>query len=445
MKLTFAEPNDVSDIWGKPTFDANGLKLLCAAQGLPPRLAALAAVPLADGSYSIYGQLTHADGSWRLYRARTVDGLSYSEAAEVHACGAKAPSGKDWLGHATMSCGARDGRLLLFKWSRGAGCHAMWAFESTDGSDWSCCTNEPLFEDHDSNTVFWDDATRQFIDYQATYMRANKPFEDNIGTGRRRVMFLRTSPDGICWSPDDSVQGTARLIPEKYLISPDGEDPEELEFYRFFVFRQDGRYVGMQLNYAASPGVANTRYRTTKHGPQLGCEWWLSNDGFSWRRPFRNVSASGEAEGLIRHEPMRLAHDLVWTDGGRVYALPRERLFCIRSLSNAAFTTKPFDVPSSPVAINAEFGHDGVSGRGMRGQGSILIEVLGERGDVLENFDREGCVLHDLDTPAQQSECDRYGGPVLTWHGRPLAELAGRKVRLRVYFRDARIYDIRWH
>ena len=108
------------------------------------------------------------------------------------------------------------------------------------------------------------------------------------------------------------------------------------------------------------------------------------------------------------------------------------------------FTTRPFEVPSSSVAINAEFGFDGDPRCGMRGQGSILIEVLGEQGHVLEGFDREGCVLHDLDTSSQRSEYERYGGPVLAWHGQPLSVLAGRTVRLRIYFRDARIYDLRW-
>jgi hypothetical protein len=319
----------------------------------------------------------------------------------------------------------------------------MWAFESPDGNTWTCCTEEPLFEDHDSNTVFWDEATNQFIDFQATYKRADKPFDDNIGRGKQRVMFLRTSPDGITWSPADSVNGK-QLIPEKHLLCPDDEDPDELEFYRFIAFRQDGRYVGMQLNYAASPGRANTRYRTTKHGPHMSCEWWLSDDGFTWRRPFRHVFASGAADGLILHEPMRIGPDLVWTDAGRVYGLPRERLFCLRSLANSAFTTKPFEVPSSPVAINAEFGYDGDPNRGMRGQGSILIEVLDAQGQLIDGFDREGCVIHELNAPAQQAECRQYGGPVLVWYGQPLSSLSGRCVRLRVYFRDARIYDLRW-
>ncbi|MFP4027845.1 MAG: hypothetical protein ACLFWL_08650 [Candidatus Brocadiia bacterium] len=187
-----------------------------------------------------------------------------------------------------------------------------------------------------------------------------------------------------------------------------------------------------------------TRHRTTKHAPHMSCEWWLSNDGFEWRRPFRNVFAAGEADGLIQHEPMRVGGDLLWTDGKRLFGLPNERLFCIRSLSNAAFTTRPFEVPDTPVAINAEFGLDSDSNRGMRGQGSILVEALGEDGEIPEGFEREACVIHDLDAPSQRHEYDRYGGRVLAWHGHSLSELAGRTVRLRICFRDARIYDIRW-
>lgn len=443
MKLTFAEQRDVTDVWGRPSFDAEGLKYFGEARGLPPGFGPLAAVLQSDGCYSIYGQMVASDGSWQLYSARTAEGRTYDLVTCIHANGPTAPNGKPWLGHAAMSRRGDDGHLFLFKWSRGEGCHAMWTFESTDGTCWSCRTAGPVFEDHDSNTVFWDAASGRFIDYQATYKRAEKPFDDNIGQSKRRVMLLRTSRDGITWTPGDWVDGQ-QLIPERYLICPDKDDPPELEFYRFMVFRQDGRYVGMQLNYAASPGAANTRYRTTKHGPQLNCEWWLSDDGFSWRRPFRGVFASGQADGLIRHEPMCIGGDLVWTDGGRVYGLPRERLFCIRSLANAAFTTQSFEVPTTPVAINAEFGYDGDAGRGMRDQGSILAEVLSDQCEVIDGFDREGCVIHELNAGAQQSEYSRYGGPVLAWYGQPLSKLAGRKVRLRLFFRDARIYDLRW-
>lgn len=66
-------------------------------------------------------------------------------------------------------------------------------------------------------------------------------------------------------------------------------------------------------------------------------------------------------------------------------------------------------------------------------------------GQVVEGFDRDdGCVIHDLDTPSRQVEHDRNGGALLTWHGKPLSALAGRPVRLRFYFRDARIYDVRY-
>jgi hypothetical protein len=444
MKITFAESSDVTDISGAASFDASGLVCLGMAQGLPPGMRPVAALPARDGSYSLYGQVMDIGGSWSLWRARTVDGRIYSDAEQVCASGASAPSGRKWVGHATMSRRGGDGRLFFFKWSHGEGCLAMWAFASADGATWTCCSDGVLFEDHDSNTIVWDDVTGQFIDFQTTYKRASKPFDDNIGQSRRRVMFLRRSPDGIAWTPGDWVRGAECLIPEKYLICPDDKDPAELEFYRFFPFRQDGRYVGMQLNYAASPGMLNTRYRTTKHGPHLSCEWWLSDDGFTWRRPFRHVIASGESDGLIQHEPMRLGQDLLWTDGQKVYGLLRERIFCIRSLPNAAFATRPFQMPASPVAINAEFGFDGNPRRGMRGQGAIMIEVLGAEGQVLTGFDRDGCVIHDLDTPSQRLECDRYGGPVLTWHGRQPTELAGQTVRMRVHFRDARIYDLRW-
>ena len=64
MKLSFAEPRDVTEVWGRPTFDANGLVCLGEARGLPPRFSPLLAVKDADGAHSVFGQVTEPDGSW---------------------------------------------------------------------------------------------------------------------------------------------------------------------------------------------------------------------------------------------------------------------------------------------------------------------------------------------------------------------------------------------
>ena len=117
------------------------------------------------------------------------------------------------------------------------------------------------------------------------------------------------------------------------------------------------------------------------HAPMLGGEWWGIEDGFRWHRPFRDVFACGEADGIVRHEPIRSGHDLLWID---------------------------------------------------------------ENKKTIEGFEAAKCLIDDLDIPSRRMEWENYGGALLTWEGRPLIDLKDRNVRLRFHFRDARIYGVRW-
>ena len=196
------------------------------------------------------------------------------------------------------------------------------------------------------------------------------------------------------------------------------------------------------LNYAASPELANTRYPWSKHGPHLGGEWWISDDGFQWRRPFREVHASGEANGIVRHAPMYYDGQLLWIYSDGIYGLPENRIFYAGSFASAAFSTPSFVLPESPLALDAAFGFHSQERRGMRGQGYIMAEIMDEEGHVLEGFEKERCIIHDL-----ESEAVRYGQMQghrirLSWQGETTEQLGSSKVQLRLYLRDARIYAL---
>ena len=254
---------------------------------------------------------------------------------------------------------------------------------------------------------------------------------------------------------------TEDYIPEDRLITPDDKDPAELEFYRFCAFPHNGGYVGMMLHYCPSPGPANTRHPWTNHGPDLSGEWWVSVDGFCWRRPFRDVFAPGEADDIIRHPPMTVDGRHLWLFGDEVFGLPEDHLFYIGSLANAEFSTPTFTMAGSPLLLNAEFGFHGDPNRGMRGQGYLMAELRGADGAVIEGYGREQCVIHDLGPDAARfgqreagSRQMQYAvqrqaslGPgamellcALQWQGRTGAELADREVCLRLFLRDARVY-----
>lgn len=321
---------------------------------------------------------------------------------------------------------------------------ALWGYASADGQDWAPLSDAPLYHDHDAFFVLWHPQSASYVAYLTTYQKwSAKPYADNIGGERRRVQSIRTSGDGVLWEPSADVGYAGPYAPVEALVTPDEKDPAELEFYRLVVFPYHDRFVGMALHYAPSPGPANTRHPWTKHGPHLGGEWWISDDGLAWRRPFRECSAPGEAEGTVSHAPMQLNRRLLWIVGDKICGLPEDRIFFAGSLANAAFSTPLFTGTGRPLSLDASFGFHGDENRGMRGQGYVMAALLDESGSVIEGFERERCILHDLESDAVRARQMDGNAIRLHWQGRTTAELAGRKARLRIYLRDARVYALR--
>ena len=289
----------------------------------------------------------------------------------------------------------------------------------------------------------WNGERQCYINYQITYQQWAKPYEDNIGCDRRRVLSIRTSEDGVHWEPGNDVTFAPDTFqPESRLITPDEEDPAELEFYRMTVFPYGDRWVGMMLNYAASPGAANTRFPWTKHGPQLGGEWWLSDDGIQWRRPFRHVHAPGQASSIASCAPMRIGNSFMWIYPDGIYGVPAECLFYAGSFANAEFSTAPFAATGRSLALHASFGFHEQRGRGMRGQGYIMAELRSAEGDVLPGYEKERCIILDREDPASGPQHQATKPIRLAWEGRTAQELSGVYVQLRLYLRDARIYSL---
>ena len=71
----------------------------------------------------------------------------------------------------------------------------------------------------------------------------------------RRVLSIRTSADGFSWTPDlpsdykdykevvrDMCVVQASLLSPDFHVSPDDDDPPDLEFYNGVVYEYAGRY-----------------------------------------------------------------------------------------------------------------------------------------------------------------------------------------------------------
>jgi len=429
--LVFLEPGDARDTVGVLVYQANPLERLGAIEA---RLAApadptaapaawasfraLLPIPDGRGGYHVYGTVhrkAEKDYRWTLYRAHTPDGLRLDEFRAIF----ESPEGRDWLIESAMARRGDTGEYLLFTWARSRQTqwtgHALYGFRSPDGREWEPLCPEPLYHDHDAFGVMWDARTGRLITQQVTYQAWNKPYADNLGGQRRRVLSIRTSHDGRAWGrvPEAGQDG---------LIIPDARDPPDIEFYRAFAFPYGDRYVAMADLYAASPLSPGA------HGPHLMCEWWVSPDAVHWVRPWRELSAQGQAGYPVTMEPMWIAGRMRWWIGGAVWGLPEYRVASVGARSNAEFTSKPFRMPRGGLVLNATI----AEGNGLFRQGYIMAELLGADGKVVPGFGRGDCVLRSGDGAALP----------LRWNDRTGSEMVGQEVAIRFHLRQARIYAL---
>jgi hypothetical protein len=62
-----------------------------------------------------------------------------------------------------------------------------------------------------------------------------------------------------------------------------------------------------------------------------------------------------------------------------------------------------------------------------------MVSALDEKGQVLQGFERDKCILQNADAI----------DVALKWDGKDTAALSGKKIRLRFYLRAASIYSVR--
>lgn len=290
-------------------------------------------------------------------------------------------------------------------------------------------------------SLFWSPALKRYVVISKSLQPYRKRLRDHGGTTRalsdetmrdRRVLMMRSSPDGRRWEPSVSLpdvwdrHGQKAAHPPGYLTLPDAEDPPDLEFYSGNGFWYHDRAYMMVLNYAASPLTAS------KHAPHLDNEWWTSPDGLRWERPARGVNALEVFPQIPRLEtpPLILGGMILFPRGNLLLGLPEDRISFVVARANAEFSTRSFVMPDRDLVLNAAVpGGDRLFAKE---QAYVMAAVLDASGAVVPGFEAEKCVIR---------EQDRSDIP-LRWGEASSRSLAGRTVRVRFSLRSANLYAL---
>lgn len=447
LKILFSTSRDVSDTWGMLHFGAAPMQKVRSCES--PGFSLAHCRPMGDGAWEVYGQVfqrgkekdqTAGEHVWKLVRATTRDGARFENVETVYT---SAPG--PWTDHLGLAWNPLAKQFLALKLHIDNNGFAYRAFFSPDGRAWKEHPDRALFYDGDSMGLFWNETARRFICSSKTLQPHRKRLQDHGGTHPqnqddtlrdRRVLAMRSSADGRTWEPKDSLMdvwnrlGTYKALPARQMLTPDEQDPPDMEFYRGIGFWYHDRAFLVVLNYAASPLLPR------KHGPQLDTEWWVSQDaeGMRWERPYRGINALGDSfPGVpcITHNPMVIDGMLLFHFGNHLAGMKRDRITYVGARANAEFSTAAFRMPSSgELRLNAAAP---APDRPFAAQQAyVMAAVLNEDGKVVPGFEAAKCVLQ---------KADGIDLP-LRWDGKSARELAGQRVKLRFHMRSANVYAV---
>ena len=436
MKLLFMDKKDIHNIWGQLQFGITPMQKIADCENPGFRVALCRT--LSDGSYDVFGYQTGKMTPWKLLRSRTTDGIHFSDTRVVIE-----RTDSKWQHVASVNYAPEKELFLCMKNVGVDEGFSMYVFSSRDGDNWDEYEGNPVFMEGDRWGTVWSSAVQRFLCFQKGIQRCQpKPYAE-LMQDARRVLTLRTSPDGFQWQPDavsayqkggERIEGRlvrcgGPLVPVEYQISPDELDPPDLEFYAGTPFEYEGRYYLLMLNYAGSfipPGMPTMDSRG--HGPGLDTEWWVSRDGLLWDRPFRNMNAGDE---FILHNPMVIDGKMLFRKDDALFGLPEARITYVTARANGIFETVLLPMPGSPLKLNAKI--PGEQYTNMQNQAYIMAELIDDCDRVIPGYEKEKCILQDsMDTLEHE----------LTWEGKTGAELVGQKVRLRFIMRASNIYAV---
>jgi hypothetical protein len=479
FKLLFSGEKDLVDTWGKlhisvtPTewINRNAARSVMNSDLLSTW--PVACFPLTDGSWVVYSQkfatintTFPATTRWSLLRGITTDGVNFKNVETV----IKDTTGR-WTNHLSMALNPDAGEYMLLKMdidprgtnpndSNGFVYHAWF---STDGKTFrKYVGNRPrggLFYEGDAVSSFWSPVLKRFVVVSKSLQAWPKHIRDHgrvtSGGIDRRVLMIRSSPDGRNWTPDGDLINVFGLnpnqsddyYPTEWYTMPDEIDPPDLEFYSGTAFWYHDRAYMMVLNYAASPMFPN------KHGEELDNEWWTSADGLNWERPAREVNALGtfmDGKKRINMPPLiidgKLQWQFGWNEDGNgdvvLAGVKEDRISGVSARSNGEFSTKNFTMPEGDLYLNAAVPSLDRPWLKHTSQPYVMIEVRNQSGNVISGFERSKCVIWDGTTsPNRKTQVD-VTNQKLTWNGTSAKSLAGQTISLRFYLGGSTIYAV---
>lgn len=419
---TLGRPAALTVEFGRPGFGAEPPRVDPQPDGLD---FSIHEVTGGTDGYTVFGLKRGDTGLPQVWRANTRDGLKFTDAVMLFELPPTA-SGARWL---AGDLALRERTLYLLQCECGnpaTSGHPFHVFAGdTDGGNWRRLDREMAYRGQDAFTLLWNPRLGRFVNYQTSYQPFDKRYTDNM-PGVRRVLHIRTSPDCLTWTPGGSFGVTGPHLPDSQLIVPDALDTPDTEFYHFSPFDLGEFWAGALVKYISQPPVVGNM-DGWPHGPFLGYEWWIADDGMNWTRPFREASGMDGVHRAFPYQltkPVVVGDELRWPLAGRgVYTLNRKRMFYVGCRANCEIRTPVLAIPQHGMSVDLAFEPTG--------RGYLLAELLDKEGRVLPGFEKEQCVVK----AAAQTRLE------LEWNGAHSAA-PQTAAHLRLCFRDARVYSV---
>lgn len=305
-------------------------------------------------------------------------------------------------------------------WHQGETPGGLYAFASADGIHWRKLRDLPVMTQgaFDSlNLAFWDPARSRYACY-------SRIFADRV-----RAVQSASSADFLTW-------GTG--TPNRYAPGVPAE-----HFYTSATLPCPG---AEHLLLAFPMRFLPARHKVPAHKTPGASDAVLmsSRDGVNWDRPFleawvrpgpdeknwtdrSNMPAWGIVESASGEWSMYISEHYRWPDNRiRRLVTPRHRLGSLHAgARGGGFTTRPLVPGGRRLVLNYA----------TSAAGSVQVEVQDESGRPLPGF-----ALADM-APLFGDELDA----VVRWKsGAPLPDLNGQPVRLRILFKDADVFALRF-
>ena len=442
----FMDETDYSVVLGKPKLVASSLTEEPGLSG-PSGLVTIGVFPDLNG-YEVFAYDSKGQPSV-LYRYFTSNFIQYSEPQIV----LRLPDNQRWLGFRSLTKRPDKNEYLLMAAEKVRNkedyfSNGIYYFRSYDGITWTNLNSgRAAYHDHDMGGIIWCPESRQYVALQITcqpHYRTFSEYTDHIGK-MRRVISVRTSIDGVQWNPSIDIgrKGPFRL--ERDVFAPDKDDSPDMEFYGIQLFPYANRLLAAVQIYAPSPQIVNPNQNLSwekrnptspKHGPQGFVEWWIignPTDMSTWKRPFRELDLIGDSSlNRLRHAPIIFNDKHIQIQSHKAFSIPMYRITGLKSRLNSIIDTNSFIVPATALSLNASAAWHPNKHQDYQRQAYIMAEVRNETGEVISGYEKENCIIIDKDSR----------NILLKWGSLTTAELCGKRVSLRFYFRDATLFSI---